>query len=68
MLVRSPPLGHGVEGFSPGRRVQEVVPCGLSSESDYPFENLHHLVSEPEASSFSHAISVEIQNNQKVSF
>ena len=49
-------FGDGIEGSSgTGGTGQVAVPCRASSGSDYPFEDLHHLVSEPEASDFSHA-------------
>lgn len=60
-LCQGEDFGHGIEGNSSGRaggRVQPVVPCRVSSGSDNPFEDLHHLASEPEASGFSHAMTV----------
>lgn len=49
-------FGDGIEGCSgTGGRVHVAVPCMVSSLSDYPFEDLHHLASEPDASDFSHA-------------
>lgn len=49
----------------PVRRFQVAVSSGVPSGTDYPFEDLHQLASEPETSGFSHDSQRKIQKRRK---